>query len=205
MRPLYSIADVYQGLARARPEPSPYSQTWAVTMVESGDIRDDGWLETDRLREVGIASRLLLDRHVLRPYDVIITARTGIIKVALVPPDVTHTVAGITMLVVRPREPGQGMGHWIWFYLTSGQGRDQLERRMTINSTTTSLSARSVAEIEIPVPSRRELDGIARLVEASEDAYTEAMNAARIRREMVRDSLIENIRRRNEEDDKRRF
>ncbi|MYD36953.1 MAG: hypothetical protein F4X20_08135 [Dehalococcoidia bacterium] len=198
MMMLGSIADTYQGLARARPEPSSYSESWAVTMAESGDIQDDGWLETDGLRKVSVSSRLLLDRHVLRPYDVIITARTGIIKVALVRPDVTRTVAGITLLVIRPRDPGHGMGHWIWFFLTSGQGREQLSRRMTVNSTTTSLSARSVAEIEIPVPSPRELDGIASLVEASEDAYTKAMHAVRIRREAVRDSLIENIRRRNE-------
>jgi len=202
---LNAVADVYQGLARVRPEPLPYSESWAVTLAESGDIREDGWLETDRLRNVGVSSRLLLDRHVLRPYDVIITARTGIIKVALVRPDVTRTVAGITLLVVRPRDPGHGMGHWIWFFLTSEQGREQLSRRMTVNSTTTSLSARSVAEIEIPVPSPRELDGIARLVEVSEDAYTEAMNAARIRRETVRDSLIENIRRENEAGDTRRI
>ncbi len=205
MEPLYSIAEVYQGMARGRQEPSRYSQAWAVTMVESSDIRDDGWLEADRLRQVSIASRLLLDRHVLRPYDVIITARTGIIKVALVRPDVTHTVAGITLLVVRPRDSGHGMGHWIWFYLTSGQGRDHLSRRMTVNSTTTSISARSVAEIEIPVPSARELDGIARLVEASESAYTEAMNAALIRRETLRDSVIEDIRRRNEASNTRRI
>ena len=174
-------------------------------MVESGDIQDDGWFTADGLREIGVSSPLLVERHSLHPYDVLVTARTSDVKVALVPPSVTHVVAGITILVVRPDEPGLGFGPWIWYYLTSTHGREQLARRLTFNATTTSLSARSVAEIEIPVPSQRELDGIARLVEASEDAYTEAMNAARIRREMMRDSLIEDIRRRNKVGDTRRI
>ena len=197
MAVLYSIADVYQGLSRTRLDPTAQSQGWMLSMIESGAIRDDGWLDVAGLQDVGTASRLLVERHVLRPYDVLVTARTGIIKVALVPPNVVQIVAGITLLVVRPDESGLGFGHWIWYYLTSTQGREQLSRRMTINATTTSLSARSVADIEIPIPSLRELDAVAHLVEASEAAYTEAMNAARLRRETVRDSVIEDIRRRS--------
>ena len=205
MQQLYAIADVLQGLSRTRLEPSRAEYGWALSMVESGDIRDDGWFTADGLREVSVPSRLLVERHTLRPYDVLLTARTSELKVALVPPSITHVVAGITILVVRPDEPGLGFGHWIWYYLTSAHGREQLTRRFTFNATTTSISARSVAEIEIPVPSLRELDGIARLVEASESAYTEAMNAARIRRETLRDSLIEDIRRRNAGGDTRRM
>ena len=62
-----------------------------------------------------------------------------------------------------------------------------------MSSTVTSLSASSLGEIEVPVPSPRELNLVARLVEASESAYNSAVEAARIRREAIRDSVIQEI------------
>ena len=40
------------------------------------------------------------------------------------------------------------------------------------------------------MPSERNLDAVARLVEASEAAYDSAVEAARLRREILRDALI---------------
>ena len=153
-------------------------------------MRDDGWLRIDGLREIGIVQGARTERYVLRPFDVLVTARSGSMQVALVPPDVSRTVAGVTLLVVRPRRPETGMGHWLWYFLTSAYGRTQLAKRMTVSATVTSLSAGSVGEIEVPVPSERDLDAIARLVEASEAAYASAIEAARLRRDTLRDALI---------------
>ena len=43
------------------------------------------------------------------------------------------------------------------------------------------------------MPSRRQLDQVNRLVEASEEAYASAVQAARLRRETIRDSVIHEI------------
>ena len=99
------------------------------------------------------------------------------------------------MLVVRPKAPESGMGHWLWYFLTSAHGRAQLAKRITVSSTLKSLSARNLGEVEVPVPSPRDLDTVARLVEASESAYTSAVEAARLRRDALRDSLIQEIAR----------
>ena len=88
------------------------------------------------------------------------------------------------------------MGHWLWYFLSSAYGRAQLTRRLTVTASLKSLSARSLGEIEVPVPTARELDTVARLVEASESAYTEAVEAARLRREALRDAVIQEIGRR---------
>ena len=126
----------------------------------------------------------------LRPFDVLVTARSGSVQVALVPPGVSRTVAGITLLVTRPKKPESGMGHWLWYFLTSASGREQLARRVTVTATLRSLSAKSLGEIEVPVPSARELDVVARLVEASEAAYAESVKAARLRRETLRNAVV---------------
>ena len=162
-------------------------------MVKSSDLTDDGWLNLDGLQEIGVVQSVRTERHLLRPYDVLVTARSGTIHVGLVPPDVSRTVASITLLVVRPKRPESGMGHWLWYFLTSSHGRAQLARRMNVTATITSLSAKSLREIQIPIPSTHELDTIARLVEASEAAYTAAVEAARIRRDTLRDSIINHI------------
>ena len=85
------------------------------------------------------------------------------------------------------------MGHWLWYFLTSTHGRAQIEKQLTVSSTVTSLSASSLGEIEVPVPSQRELNLVASLVEASESAYNSAVEAARLRREVIRDSVIQEL------------
>ena len=90
-----------------------------------------------------------------------------------------------------------GMGNWLWYFLTSAHGQAQLAKRLTVSATVTSLSARSLGEVEVPVPSPRELDLVARLVEASEAAYNSAVEAARLRRGALRDAVIHEIGRRD--------
>ena len=118
MTPVEALADVYQGLARAGRGAGARAGDWKLRIVESSDLPDDGWLDTDGLREIGVAQGVRTERHLLRPFDVLVTARSGSVQVALVPPGVSRTVAGITLLVTRPREPESGMGHWLWYFLT---------------------------------------------------------------------------------------
>lgn len=193
---LKDIAGISPGLVRAGRGAGARRGDWRLWIVESGHVRDDGWLELGGLREVGVVEGVRTERYLLRPFDVLVTARAGSAQIALVPPGVSRTVAAFTLLVVRPKEPEAGMGHWLWYYLTSTQGRAQLARRMTVSATVKSLSARNLGEIEVPVPSPRELDAVARLVEASEAAYDAAVAAARLRRETLRDAVIQEIGRR---------
>ena len=160
-------------------------------------MRDHGWLDLNGLREIEVASGVRTERHLLRPFDVLVTARAGAVQTALVPPGVSRTVAGVTLLVVRPKQPESGMGHWLWYFLTSAHGRAQLARRMTVSATITSLSARNLGEVAVPVPSPRELDVVVELVEASEAAYAAALEAARLRRETLRDAIINDIGRKD--------
>ena len=190
------IAQVHQGLAQAGRGAGSQRGDWMLRIVESGNLRDDGWLDPDGLREVGVVRTARTERHLLRPFDVLVTARAGSLQTALVPPGVSRTVAGVTLLVVRPKNPESGLGHWLWYFLTSSHGRSQLIKRLVVSATVTTLSARSLGEVEIPMPTSRELDMVARLVEASEEAYSSAVEAARLRREALRDSVIHEMGRR---------
>ena len=193
---LLGLAEVYQGLARSGRGAGVRQGAWTLRIVESGDVRDDGWLNLSGLREISVVQSVRTERHLLRPFDVLVTARAGSVHVALVPPEVSRTVAGVTMLVVRPRRPESGMGHWLWYFLSSSRARAQIAKRMTVSATITSLSARSLGEVEVPVPSPRDLDRVVQLVETSEAAYASAVEAARLRRETLRDAIMQELARR---------
>ena len=164
-----------------------------MRIAESGDVQDDGWLALDGLRLIELVRSRRTERHLLQPFDILVTARAGAVQLAMTPPNVSETVAGVTLLVLRARDVEGGMGHYLWYYLTSPFGRGELVKRMTVNATITSLAASAISDIEIPLPTPQQLDLIAELVEASEQAYTAAVKAARLRREMVRDSVIGDI------------
>ena len=193
MLSLKDIALISQGLSRAGHGAGTRRGDWSLRVAESGDVNGNVWLPLEGLREVGVAWNHRSERHLLRPFDVLVTARSGSIQAALVPPQVSRTVAGITLLVVRPKEPAIGMGHWIWYFLTSTFGQVEMTKRLVATATLKTLSARSLGEIEIPVPPPSDLERVACLVEASEEAYASAMQAAVLRRETLRDGIVQSF------------
>ena len=197
MHPLRLIADVYQGLARAGSAAGARPGPWRVRLVESGDVREDGWLNLCGLREISLERNARTVKHLLRPYAVLVTARANATNVALVPSDVGEAVAGVTMLVVRPKSPDPRVSRWLWYFLASGHGQAQMGRRLNMNATVVSLSARSLGEVVLPEPSERDLDAVARLADASEAAYTATLDAARLRRDVLRDAIVAEIGRKS--------
>lgn len=168
--------------------------------MDSGDLPADGWLGTDGLREMGFVRSSRTERYLLRPFDVLVTSRAESVRVALVPPGVSRTVASATLLVARSPHPETGMGHWLWYFLASSHGKAQVARRLTTGTAITFLSARNLGEVDVPVPSDHELDALARIVEASEAAHAATMQAARIRRDVLRDALVADVINRTQSD-----
>lgn len=188
MQRISGLAQVTQGLSISGRGAGTRAGDWRLRMANSGDV-DGGWLVTDGLREIRVENNPRTERHLLRPYDILVAARGGEGRAALVPPGVSRTVAGVTLLVVRPHDRGLGMGHYLWYFLTSAYGEAQIKRKARGTSVPL-LTAKSMAEIMVPIPSTRELDLFAQLVEASEAAYISTIQAAWLRREALRDALI---------------
>lgn len=167
------------------------SGDWRLHVVESADIIDDR-LCTDGLREIEVQQDVRSEAHLLRPFDILVTARSQSVKVAMVPPQVTRTVAAATLLVVRVPDPGTGLAHFLWYYLTSTRGRAEVAARLTATSLPT-LSAKALGDVPFVVPPPAELRRLAGLIEASEAAYDAALEAARIRHEVLRDAIVTRI------------
>jgi len=188
---LGQLATINQGLNTSGRGAGARPGDWQVRVASVGNIRDDR-LALDDLEVLAIDQNARTEKHLLRPDDVLITARSTVVKVALVPPAATRTVADATLLVVRAHDPG--VGPYLWWFLASAFGRRQVEARMSGSTTLLSLSAGALGEVVIPLPRPRELTLIADLAEVSERAYAAATEAARLRRTLFRDAIIDRLR-----------
>lgn len=108
------------------------------------------------------------------------------------PPGASRTVASTTLLVVRTLDPGTGLAHFLWYYLTSRRGRSEVATRFTATTLPT-LSARALGGVPVVVPPSGELPRIADLVEAATASRDAALEAVRARHDVVRDSVISDI------------
>jgi hypothetical protein len=124
----------------------------------------------------------------LRPYDLLVTARSTIAKAALVPPSLPPAVANSTLAVVRPTDPD--LSSWLWWFLTSRRGRTELESRM-VGSTVLLLRSGALEDVDVPVPSQERARRLAALIETSERARSTALAALHLRHESLRDAIVE--------------
>lgn len=189
---LSELASISQGMTTTGRGAGTRPGGWTLTIVESADVEADA-VKLTGLRTINVEQNTWTEKHLLRPYDVVVTARAQTVKVALIPPKATRTVAASTLLVVRPLVPEAGVGHYLWWYLTSRRGRAAVEARVTVGATIPSLSAAALGQVEIPMPAPRDLHLLSSFIEASERAYDAAIEAARLQRETLRDALVETI------------
>ena len=183
---LAHLATVSTGLATSGRAAGARAGGWELRMVSVGDIQDDR-LVLDGARPIALEQTERTERHLLRPGDLLITARSTIVKAAIVPLDAQRTVADATLLVVRPHD--FTLPPFLWWYLTSTTGRAQVKARMT-GSTVLLLTTAQLGDLEIPVPDLATQDRIAELVQASERAYRAAVEAAELRRSLFRDAIV---------------
>ena len=91
MAVIADVADVSQRLSRACRGAGARTGRWVLKVAEAADV-NGGCLETGSLREMGFVQNLHTERYLTRPFDVLVTARSGKILAALVPPRVSRTV-----------------------------------------------------------------------------------------------------------------
>ena len=192
---LSEVAEISPGMTRTGRGAGARPGDWEISLVESRNIRT-GWLDLDDLRTVGVVRNAWSERHLLRPYDVLVTARAEAAQVALVPPRVSRTAAAGTVLVVRAPDPGTGLSHYLWLYLSSTPGRARIASRLNAGAAAALLSAKNLGAVEIPVPPPPILRTIPAFVEASEAAHEAGIRAATLRRHALVDAFMAGLEQR---------
>ena len=93
------------------------------------------------------------------------------------------------LLIVRTPDPGSGLAHFLWYYLSSGRGRAVIASRLTATSLPT-LSAKALGEVPVPLPASGELSRMPELVHAAEWSRETALEAVHLRHDLLRDAII---------------
>jgi hypothetical protein len=187
--PLSQIADVRTGPSRSGRSAAGRPGDLRVGLISGTDIGDDR-LSTP-LPVVSIPRNELTEKHLLYPYDVVVTGKSTTVKAAYVPPELGPSIANSTLVVVHPHDPDLGI--FLWWFLTSLQGRKELESRMMGSATIASLPPAAVSRIQVPMPDRRRLRQLTEMIEASERAYWSAREAAEQRRTALRAALVHEL------------
>ena len=188
MGSLANLLQIRQGLAVAGRGAGARQGDWHVNVIESADIVDDR-VELEGLRKIGIRQTVRREAHLLRPYDLLVTARAHSVRIALVPPDVSRTVAATTILVARTPDPSTGLAHFLWYYLTSTRGRAAIGARLS-GTSLPSLSAKGLGEVQVPLLPGDQMRRLPALNEATETSRMAALAALRLRHDRLQDSIV---------------
>jgi hypothetical protein len=187
--PLGQIAEIRTGPSRSGRSAAGRPGDLTVALISGSDIGDDRLAAP--LPEAVIPRNELTEKHLLSPYDVVVTGKSTSVKAAYVPPELTPSIANSTLVVVHPHDADLGI--FLWWFLTSPQGRKELESRMMGSATIASLPPAAVSRMEVPVPDRRRLRQLTEMIEASERAYWSAREAAEQRRTALRAALVHEL------------
>ena len=188
MARLAALAEIRQGMAMAGRAAGARPGDWPIRVIESADIIEDR-VDLDGLGEIKVKRDTWSERHLLRPFDILVTARSQSVKVALIPPAVSRTVASSTLLVLRSPDQGSGMAHFLSYYLTSTSGRAEVAARLTATSLP-ALSAKALGDVPVMAPPATELRRLADLIETAAVARAAAFEAVRVRHDVLRDAII---------------
>lgn len=180
---LGDVAQVFAGIGVSR----------EVTMGLSGEklpiigVRD--LLEGDvtplaRLDAVAFADPQRADTYAVRTDDVLVTGRGTALKFGLVADATAGAIASGNVIVVRPGP--DTVGGALFAILSSEVFRPKIEILRRGATTLLSLSPKDLAKLEIDLPTLDEQQRIAALVRDAQTAYRTAIEAAEIRRTLVR-------------------
>lgn len=188
---LGEIALIRQGMSFSGHGSGSRAGSWELGVVSVGNLQDDR-LDLIGIQRARVAFTPRTERHLLEPGDVLVTARSTVVKAARVESGTPASlVADTSLMVVRARETW--MSSYIWWFFTSAHGRRKVLARMAGSSTLLFLSAANLAEVEIPLPPEADVLRLATLADASERAYAAGLEAARLRREAFREATIERL------------
>ena len=185
------VAEIFAGLA-TRVAADGARPPNAIRIIGLADLADG------QVQPPGAASAWaelppeMMARHALQPGDVLLAARGSQPKAAWVPEAVLPAVASANLLVVRPR-PGTRPGV-VFAYLASEQGLAMVRALSRSATDQLSIAARDLATLDLPAPPRAAQDTIHDLIEASERAYSAALEAAVGRRAAARAIALDLLR-----------
>lgn len=131
-------------------EASPDHAGPTLRLLSARCIKDDqlDLASADLVRATSVEE---IERYLTQPGDVLITCRGSILKTCVVPPEVTNSALGASLIAIRP-DKSQILPSVLAIYLASTKGQHDLLERSNSSMELLNISAKAVKQVEIPVP-----------------------------------------------------
>ena len=185
------LVEISPGLSTSGRSAGARAGNWRVQSVSAGDIQDDT-VRWGQLDELAIEENDRTAQHRLRPFDLLLTARSISVKSAMVPSWIEDQTVAVGSLLVLREKTEYPITPYLWLYFTSQFGRAQVASLMR-GATILYLPPNSLAQLTVPIPDANRLWQLADLVETSEKTYTLSLEIAEERRRLVREFTINEI------------
>jgi hypothetical protein len=181
--PLGDISTVFTGIGVTR-EAFLERPGEKLPVIGVRDLQDGFVTSREGLDAVGFSDLSRAGTHAVREHDVLVTGRGTLLKFALVGEETAGAIASGNIIVVRPGPKATGGA--LFAILSSDVFRPRIEMLRRGATTLLSLSPKDLAKLEIDLPPLQEQRRIAALVSEAQAAYRTAIEAAEIRRTLVR-------------------
>lgn len=189
-RALKDLATISVGVTtppRRDGEPS-YGPEYPVVSV--GSLQQEGIAPRDTLAHLPLVlSDAERSRAMLRPGDVLLSARGAALRMALVHDEHAGAVASSTLLVIRSL--GQVGGATLYAALRTPVSVQRLEQIARTSTATRAWRPSDVGAITLPVPPHDVQEMVRQLVEADGEYQSAALRALELRQDVVRALLAD--------------
>jgi hypothetical protein len=186
---LGQVADIFLGVNLSRVPRLGSRRRVAILQVK--DVTDGLVERRADLHEVDFDDDPKHDRALLRPGDVIVTARGTLLKSALV----TETHAGVlptsNLIVVRPT-PSVILPELVLAVLRHPRTQAALANEV-MGAAVPTLRVPSVARVRLVIPALDQQRDLARLTALGEAQYEAAVQAARLRRKLASEIVMQKL------------
>ena len=180
---LGDVSEVFAGIGVSR-EDSPQRPGEKLPVIGVRDLQDGVVTPREGLDTVGFPDPKRAETYAVQADDVLLTGRGTLLKFGLVKSETEGAIASGNIIVVRPGADATGGA--LFAILSSEVFRPKLEVLRRGATTLLSLSPKDLAKLEINLPPLDEQCRIAALVSYAQTTYRTAIEAAEIRRALVR-------------------
>jgi restriction endonuclease S subunit len=181
---LSSIAErIFVGIPVSRHTIKGDEPSVSLPVLSVGHIDNDHILPLDQVPAIKLRADNF-DRFRLRADDIVVSCRGTILKMALVPPEVTDLWASSNIITIRANR-SRVLPEVIFALLATPTWREIIESRTRSSTGLMQLTIKDLGDIPVPVPPREIQTKVAALLEAESLAYRVALEAANGRRALV--------------------
>lgn len=180
---LGDVSRVFAGIGVSR-EDSLQRPGKKLPVIGVRDLQDGAVTPREGLDTVGFPDLTRAETYTVHIDDVLLTGRGTLLKFGLVKPETEGAIASGNIIVVRPG--ANATGGVLFAILSSDVFRPKIEVLRRGATTLLSLSPKDLAKLEINLPPLDEQRRIAALVSDAQTTYRTAIEAAEIRRMLVR-------------------